>query len=284
MSKTNTNPLSSYFRQKKNYISLPSSRSTIYDGESVVEYVGDRNEVSIRAMTSIDDMVIRNPDALLNGEAIVQIINSCVEEVKNPKKLCINDVNTLMVAIKLASNGPEHQIKINCPKCNHENSYAISLEDLISTVKMLDHEYVVSIGDLKVYVKPHTLEGHLKAMGLGFEENRTFKLLQSDDADDQARIEAFSKAIKKMSQLNFDLVNDCIIKIVMPDGSEVVDKDHIREFITNIELVQSKEISEKIDQINQIGLNKELEAVCTECSHAWKHPVSFNPTDFFTLS
>lgn len=277
---SNNNPLSNYFRQTKTYISIPSSKSDFMT-DKIVEFSNDRKELGILPMTGLDEMTIRNPDALLNGEATIKIIQSCVPSVKDPKKLFINDVNALMVAIKLASTGPNHPITTGCPSCSHENSFNLNLESLIHDIQMLDSEYIVKVKDLTVYVRPYTYEDQLKALSLGFEENKTFKLMTNATIEDIDRIKAVSSAIEKISKLNFQLLTASVYKIGLSDGTVVDNPEHIKEFIQNVDLEYAKEIDKKVSEINVIGVPDSLHAECSECKHTWKVPISFNPTDFF---
>ena len=48
--------------------------------------------------------MLKNPDALLNGEAVASLIKSCVPDIKDPKKMFSADVDALLIAIKDTSN------------------------------------------------------------------------------------------------------------------------------------------------------------------------------------
>ena len=85
MAKTN-NPLSGYFRAPKLYTKLPSGGRFYTD--DIVD-LGDSHEVAVYALTAKDESILKNPDALLNGEAVTQIIMSCVPSVKKPRKMLL---------------------------------------------------------------------------------------------------------------------------------------------------------------------------------------------------
>ena len=73
------NPLSAHFRAPKLFTPLPSE-GRFYDN-SVVE-MPETLELPVFSMTAKDEMIMKNPDALLNGEAVAQVIQSCVPNVK----------------------------------------------------------------------------------------------------------------------------------------------------------------------------------------------------------
>ena len=65
-----TNPLSKYFRQPKIYLRLPSKGKFYSPGSLVMTESG---ELPVYAMTAKDELLIKTPDALLNGEATVEV-------------------------------------------------------------------------------------------------------------------------------------------------------------------------------------------------------------------
>ena len=75
------NPLRKYFRQPKVYITLPSRGNYYPDG---VLNMPETNELPVFAMTAKDELIIKTPDALLNGQATVDIIKSCIPAINNP--------------------------------------------------------------------------------------------------------------------------------------------------------------------------------------------------------
>ena len=82
------NPLSKFYRSPALYTSLPSGTS--YYSSDQVEFT-ESGEVAVYPMTLSDEILLKNPDALLNGEAIASVISNCVPGVKKPKDLLSND-------------------------------------------------------------------------------------------------------------------------------------------------------------------------------------------------
>ena len=279
----NDNPLKGYFRQVKTYISLPSSKFEHQHLSAYSDFSNTRKEVGVRAMTGVDELALKNPDALLNGEAIVQVISSCIPEIKDPKKIYINDMNVALAAIKLASVGKHHVMTGTCPACKHQNNFELDLESLIQSTTLLEESYPVKIMDLQVFVKPYTFDGQLRAMALGFEESQTFKIVTGEaDLPETQKIKALANAFKKLGSLKQDLIFDSVYKVRLPNGDEIVDGKHIVEFLKNAEFSHLKMLQDKIDEINKIGIDDTLDATCESCQHTWKLPVEVNPTNFFT--
>ena len=76
-----TNPLAAHFRQPKLYMKLPSGG--LFNTKENLD-MPDSNEIAIFPMTAKDEILMKNPDALLNGEAVLQVIKSCVPSVLEP--------------------------------------------------------------------------------------------------------------------------------------------------------------------------------------------------------
>ena len=147
------NPLSSHFRAPKIFAPIPSA-GKFYTSE-VVE-MPETEELPIFAMTAKDEMIMKNPDALLNGEAVTQVIQSCVPNVKDPRSMLSSDVDVLLVAIQGATYGDEVEVSAECPKCKEEQKGVASVEQAIGTMGSLEEKYVVEHNGLGIEIRPFT--------------------------------------------------------------------------------------------------------------------------------
>ena len=62
------NPLTKFYRVPKLYVALPS-KGTFYAPGAVETAVN--GEVAVFAMSAVDEMLLRTPDALLNGDSLL---------------------------------------------------------------------------------------------------------------------------------------------------------------------------------------------------------------------
>lgn len=280
---TQSNPLRHYFRHIKLYVPLPSG--TTYYTSDIVEFT-DSGEIGIMPMTAKDEVITRNPDALLNGEAITQIITSCVPAVKDPKKLLANDIDTLMIAIRHATYGDDLEVNVACPKCEHANKFAINITQSLATMAKLDPEYAIELPDgIKIFVKPFSYQDTILAMRAQFEQYKIAKNISNDKLSDDDRVRIFSKSFNEISNLSMQLISNCIIKITQEaEDLEVTEKPFILEFIQNIEKHVFGELDALVKEINSIGVNKTFNAKCEKCEHEWEASIDFNPINFFTES
>jgi hypothetical protein len=283
MAKTN-NPLSGYFRAPKLYTRLPSGGRFYTD--DVVE-LGESREVAVYALTAKDEAILKNPDALLNGEAVSQIIKSCVPSVKKPRAMMSSDIDTLLVAIQGATYGDDLDVKGKCPTCGKECSGIASVEGALETMSVLEESYTFETASgLIIEVKPFSYDSTIKAGIANFQSTRSLQSLANIE-DEMEQLKAFNSSFVRMASVNFDLTVDSVASIrgTDADGEEfvVVDTVQIREFLENCETTIGKEIEKTIEKISKIGVNKLVQLECDEHG-TFEQEVGFDPVNFFTAS
>lgn len=279
------NPLVNFYRAPKLYVNLPSN-GLFYD-DGVIEWP-ESNEVAVYAMTSKDEMIMKNPDALLNGEAVAQVIKSCVPQVKKPRSLISNDIDALLVAIQGATSGDDIDIEAECPECQEKVTGVGSIEGALETMSILKDSYKFkTYNDLEIEIKPFSYETQVKAGIANFKSSRSLQVLSGIE-DEFEQLKAFNENFVQIAQLNFELIVDSVAKITGtgPDGEKfvVTDKKAIVEFLENCESTIGKEIEKKIDEVNSIGINKKILLECGSCGHQFEHEIGFDPVNFFTAS
>ena len=92
------NPLKQYFRQPAIYIKLPSQGQFYPEGALDMPPNG---ELPVYPMTAIDEITYRTPDALFNGNATVNVIQSCMPNIRDPWSIPAMDVDTILVSIRI---------------------------------------------------------------------------------------------------------------------------------------------------------------------------------------
>ena len=207
-----TNPLQKYFRQFKTYLKLPSG--TAYYSKDMIQF-NDMGEIGIMPMTGKDELILKNPDALLNGEALIEVIKSCVPAIKDPRVLLTNDIDALITAVRYATFNDSLETTLFCPSCGAENSYKLDLQYALDNMEYLDEEYVVNLeSGVSVYVKPYAFPEILKNLHAQFEQSKLARAVDNDSMNDEKRGRIFAEAFEKMSVLTFELMLNSIIKVL----------------------------------------------------------------------
>ena len=88
------NPLIGMMRQPKIYIKLPSNGNYWSDGSLQLSPNG---EYPVYSMTAKDELILKTPDALLNGQAVVDVIQSCLPNIINAWECPQIDVDLILV-------------------------------------------------------------------------------------------------------------------------------------------------------------------------------------------
>ena len=280
------NPLKSHFRAPKLFTRLPSGGA--FYSEGVLE-MSTTGELEIYAMTSRDEVMMRNPDALLNGESVAQIITSCVPQVKKPRELLGADVDALMVAIQGATYGDEVTVQTPCPECGNTVVGAGSVQGSLATMKEVPTDVKVETDGLTIELRPVTYETTIAAGVSNFQNARSMASIAQIE-DDMEKLQAFNDSYMKMAELNFLVILDSIYSISGTDenGEEfiVTDRDNIREYMENCASDVGKRVTDQVNRLGEAGIDKTVTIQCQEekCGHVFQTTLEFDPVNFSTAS
>lgn len=279
------NPLQGFYRAPRLYTQLPSKGK--FYSDQVID-MPENGELPIFPMTSKDEMIMKNPDALLNGEAVAQVIKSCVPAVKKPRELLSNDVDALLIAMQGATNGDDIDVTGQCPKCKEEVTSVGSIESALESMTTLEETYSFETDNgLSIEVRPFTYESSVKAGIANFQTTRSLQNIQSIN-DEMEQLKAFNTNFIQIAALNFDLMVDSVASIKGADAEGddfvVTDKKSIREFMENCDAKIGRAIEENIAEVNKIGVEKKVLLECEKCNEQFEQEINFDPVNFFTAS
>lgn len=274
------NPLASHFRAPGIHITLPSGG--VYSDPKELE-LSMTGELAIYPMTAKDEVWSKNPDGLLNGYSIENIIKSCAPGVKNPKKMPAVDIDFILLAIKKATYGPSLTITAKCPKCGNQHDFECPIDAIMETLVPLPREASVRLNDeLIVNLRPHNYEATTRINIAAFEETKLIQSMMSMELIPEDRVKLFSSTFAKISDLNLNMLADSIISIVSPEAV-VTEREFIIEFIQNANRLHIQKIQEGMKQFESAGLDKKIGLTCPveECQHEWETDLVFDPSHFF---
>ncbi len=273
-----SNPLTGFFRQPGIHITLPSQGK--FNSENEFTFT-ETNELPVYPMTGKDEIILKSPDALLNGHAIIEVIKSCVPGIHNPLALPTPDVDAVLLAIRMSTHGDSVEFTVKCPKCSETSEVVLSITKALNSVTYLEDKYFADLGGVIASIRPYTLQSQIQAAQVAFEEANMIRAIQATGKADAKDMEGFNKSFHKVADLNRRLYTDSILFIQIPNGPTVTDKSHIREFIDNLDAKRIHGLEEVISKINQTGVKRKWPVKCSHCEHEWENEFTFNPTDFF---
>lgn len=242
---TESNPLKKFYRQPKIYVKLPSSGNYYPPGAIEVPETG---EFPIYAMTAKDELLMKTPDALMNGQATVDVIQSCVPAIKNAWHIPSIDVDALLVAIRMATYGEMLDVSAYIPGLDETKTYETDLRFVLDHLSKATYESEVIVNDeLTVYVRPLSYKEFSAHSMKTLEEQRLLRVVSDESIDETRKLELFSQSFKKLTDLTVNTVSMSIAKVVTPDG-EVTNPEFIQEFIDNADKSFFKSIVDHLEQ------------------------------------
>jgi hypothetical protein len=283
------NPLSEYFRSPKLYVKLPTGGK--FYTPDIVEYP-ESGELPVFPMTAKDELIMKNPDALLNGEAVSQLILSCVPNVKNVREMISNDIDVLLVAVQGATHGDDIEVTAPCPSCDNAITGIASVEGAIESMIELEEVYKVDAApDLQIAIKPFKYKNTIQAGIASFQSSRSLQVL-GELPDDMDKLKVFNESFMKMADMNYQLIVDAVHSVTIGKGKDaqnITDRDHIKEFLDNCEATIGKAVETAVTEVNKIGIQKTMMFLCEECEvekgpNEFEAGINFDPVNFFTAS
>ena len=273
------NPLSSFYRQPKIYVRLPS-KGKFYEPGSLD--LSENGEYPVYAMTAKDELLFKTPDALLNGTSTVELIKSCIPAILNPWVMPNLDLDFALIAIRIATYGDKMEVGTNCPHCNAENSYDMDLTAWFDVFNNFTYNTDIVVDPLTVHVRPYTYKEVTKTALKSMEQQRIFQVINDDTLSDEIKLEKFGASFLKLTELTVDIIADCITSIDAPDGS-VSDKAMIKEFIANCSKDIFQKIQDHVIQMKELIEFKAQDVTCGECSKSFSLPVTMDQSNFFAV-
>lgn len=269
------NPLQTYFRQPKIYLKLPSL-GKYTDPASITGMV---ENIPVFGMTGMDQIIIKTPDALLNGESTVKIIQSCCPNIINAWNVTNLDIDCLLVAIRIATFGNTMSVTASCSACGTENEYDIDLGKFLEHYASCMFNQSVVVGDLIVKLKPMTYK-NVTAFGL---ENFSLQkqLIQISNMEDgQDKQNMLGKAFSDFAILQNRVLVDSIDQIETPNGV-VTEFGFIKEWIDNCDQQAIYTIRKTMDENKETWQVPASSAVCTKCGQVDRLEIELDQSSFF---
>ena len=280
----NSNPLNKYFRQASIYVKLPSG--TDYPQDVVTK--SETGEIGIMPMTAKDEIRFKTPDALMNGQGVVDVIQSCVPDIKDAWQIKSYDLDTILVAIRIATYGETMEINFNVPGANESVAHTVNLPAILDEIQKTTVDTSFKLKDgLKITVQPLTYRDMTSTSLQTFQQQKMYSAIQDSELPDEDKATRFNDAFKKLTDLNASILLKNMASITMTDGTVITDAAHIKEFVDNANATVIKEIETKLMDLRTQGAVKPLRLKASEeqikkgAPASYEVPVTFDTSNFF---
>ena len=231
------------------------------------------------SMTGMDEILLKTPDALMNGEATVKVIQSCCPNIKNAWEISNLDLDLILAAIRIATYGNNMEVDHNCAHCGEENTYSIDLMKVIDHFTQCHYDNKVVLKELTILIRPLNYKTMTEFSIRNFELQR--QLSQGIGLeDDEAKSKLFTEIYEKLSVIQNDSYIASIDSVQAPDA--VVDeRAWIAEWVLNSEKSIFEAIKEQIDKNNKTWAVPDMTVACQSCSKENTISIQLDQSNFF---
>jgi hypothetical protein len=231
-------------------------------------------------MTAIDEITYRTPDALYNGQATINVIQSCVPDIKDAWAIPTTDLDTLLIAIRIATHGHDMEFDTTCPACKKDSERTIDLRTVLDSIRVADYSKTIQAGDMEIYFKPLTYQ-HLNANNqMQYENQKLLQMLPDAEIPDAEKMTALNDALKKITDITVTALSQSIAAVKTPQAT-VYEPEYIEEMLKNCDSKLFNQIKDFILELKASSEMQPLKIVCDECQHNYEQSITLDMASFF---
>jgi len=279
------NPLISFMRQPKIFIRLPSNGDYWPAGSLEISETG---EYPVYSMTAKDELMLKIPDAVMNGQAVVEVLQHCMPNIKNAWLIPQIDIDIVLIAIRLATYGEKMTTPITITK-EEEMDYVVDLREVMDTLQnQISWNPIIPVNEnLTVFVRPMNYKQISETALKTFETQKIMQIANDSNMDEDTKLEAFKESFKKLTDVTLGMVQYGIYRVDTTEGT-TENPEFIKEFIDNIDKNIFNTIQSHIDKLKEQNSIKPIKISVTESmkekgitGEFIEIPITFDPATFF---
>lgn len=269
-------PLKKYRRQPKIYANLPSGGR--YYNDNIVANQA-YTEMPVFSMTANDEILFKTPDALINGQATAQNIKSCIPGILDPMQLVTLDIDYILLAIRMASYGPNLTVNAPCAHCKEENQYDIEIQGLLDYFSNLTYEDQIVIDGFTFTLRPLTYKQYTEFQQQNIALARAIQI-QAPKMEEEDRKKFTNDTLLQIATIGVQAVLQMIYSITV-DGVEETNKQEIKEFLDDNDISMFNKIKQHVESQVANWRIPNQQVMCEHCSKENSVAVRVDQTDFF---
>jgi hypothetical protein len=281
--KQKINPLTSLMRQPKIYIRLPSNGR--YWAEGSLD-LSPNGEYAVYSMTARDELLLKTPDALLNGQAMVDVVEHCVPSIKNAWEIPSIDLDVILIAIRMATYGEKMDTTVTIGE--EDLSYTIDLrmlmDQLLDTVTWDER---INVGtEIALFIQPVNYKVISQTSIQNFETQKIMRLVNDSSLSEEEKIVTFRESFKKLTDISVGIINNSVFRVESSAGT-TDDRSDILEFMDNCDKSVFDAIKQRLDHLKEVNSLKPIkvratpEMLAAGSTEEIEIPLIFDPANFF---
>ncbi len=251
-----TNPLLKRAMIPGQTFALPSLGAFYSHGE--LDNTVKNGEVVVLPMVTMDELIFKTPDKLLNGTAVNEVFRRCIPQILKPEELLAKDVDYLLICLRKVTYGEEISLSYT-HRCKNakEHSYMVPLQPLLKVGnKMQVVEYTLTLPNGQVVrLRPPKYRVMLQIY------------------------QAINDEVDEVTMRTRIINSTCSLIEAVDD---INDETMIREWIDTIPAGYTRKIGEHVAEISTWGPDLHTAIKCKDCEEEVKAEISLNPISFFS--
>lgn len=274
---SDSNPLKQYFRQPAVYMRLPSQGRLWPQGSIDMP---DNQELPVYPMTAVDEITYRTPDALFNGQAVVDVIQSCVPAIRQGWHCPVIDMNSILISIRIASYGHSMAFATVCPACQNEDDYDLDLRSVLDRMGVPDYSKSLQHGDLEISFRSLSYKEQNAINLKQFEHSRLVQAIPDSSLSEDEKMSRMSQVMKDITDLTIQALTGSIASIRTP-SSIVTEPEYIRDFLANCDRSVFNHIKDTVIDLREQTEIPPLPIKCTACGNEYQQNINLDQANFF---
>jgi hypothetical protein len=275
-----TNPLRQFFRQPAIYLRLPSGGDH-WPADSLD--MPQNGELPVYPMTAVDEITYRTPDALFNGQAVVNVVQSCIPAIRNAWHMPAQDFNSVMAAIRIASYGHAMDIETTCAKCANTDTFSLDLRSVLDQLTSPDYHKALEVNGLEITFRPMDFEQQNQISTEQFEHQRLIQAIPESELTDEQKMTEMATVMQKIQNLTVRVLSISISSIRTP-AILVTEARWIEEFLSNCDRSAFGAIRDHVVGLREQTDLKPMTMICTACTAEYQQRLNLDQSGFFAVA
>lgn len=279
--KDNANPLSKFFRQPQIYLRLPS-KGRWWPKDSIE--MPANGELPVFAMTARDELLLKTPDAVMNGQGTVDVIQSCIPAIRNAWVMPLVDLDSILIAIRQATYGNHMEFTNVCPHCKRKNDHALDLSVYTTRFVCPDYDQSLKFDTLEIYLKPNNFANFNQTSIENYEQQKLLSVVQDTSLPEEQKIAEFRRIFNNLVNITVEQVSASVAAVKVANSEVVDNPEFIKEFFANCNKDIWNTVKAKLQEYSDIQQkSKELTVTCEheDCNKHYVTPIEFETSHFF---
>jgi hypothetical protein len=190
------------------------------------------------------------------------------------------DLDTILVAIRIATYGHNMDFGTTCPTCKKEAEHTLDLRTVLDNMRTADYGQTVKSGDMEIFFRPLNYKNINDNNQIQFENQKLLQTLPDNGIPDAEKIGALSDALKKITEITVNILAQSIATIRTPQAL-VNEPEYIQDFLKNCDRNLFNQIRDFIIDLKEKSEMRPLKIVCDACEAEYEQAITMDMSSFF---